>query len=47
LVQNPFTMGYLGMAEAVAALRGFDTGPQLINTGVTVVNIYTPSRILP
>jgi len=46
LVQNPFTMGYLGMAEAVAALRGFDTGPQLINTGVTVVNIYTPSRIL-
>ncbi|RKD31317.1 substrate-binding domain-containing protein [Lacrimispora algidixylanolytica] len=46
LVQNPFTMGYLGMAEAVAALRGFDTGPQLINTGVTVVNIYTPSRTL-
>lgn len=46
LVQNPFTMGYLGMAEAVAALRGFDTGPQFINTGVTVVNIYTPSRIL-
>ncbi|MDR1551053.1 MAG: substrate-binding domain-containing protein [Hungatella sp.] len=46
LVQNPFTMGYLGMAEAVAALRGFDTGPQLINTGVAVVNIYTPSRIL-
>ena len=46
LVQNPFTMGYLGMAEAVAALRGFDTGPQLINTGVSVVNIYTPSRIL-
>jgi ribose transport system substrate-binding protein len=38
LVQNPFTMGYLGMAEAVAALRGFDTGPQLINTGVTIVN---------
>ena len=46
LVQNPFTMGYLGMAETVAALRGFDTGPQFINTGVTVVNIYTPSRIL-
>jgi ribose transport system substrate-binding protein len=42
LVQNPFTMGYLGMAEAVAALRGFDTGPQLINTGVTVVNKNTP-----
>ena len=45
LVQNPFTMGYLGMAEAVAALRGFDTGPQLINTGVTVVNTYTPNRL--
>jgi ribose transport system substrate-binding protein len=45
LVQNPFTMGYLGMAQAIAALRGFDTGPQFINTGVTVVNIYTPSRI--
>lgn len=38
LVQNPFTMGYLGMAEAIAALRGFDTGPQIINTGVTVIN---------
>lgn len=46
LVQNPFTMGYLGMAEAIAALRGFDTGPQLISTGVTVVNKYTPSRLL-
>lgn len=45
LVQNPFTMGYLGMAQAIAALRGFDTGPQFINTGVTVVNIYTPSRM--
>ena len=43
LVQNPFTMGYLGMAEAVAALRGFDTGPKFINTGVTVVNIHTLS----
>lgn len=45
LVQNPFTMGYLGMAQAVAALRGFDTGPKFINTGVTVVNKYTPSQI--
>jgi len=42
LVQNPFTMGYLGMAQSIAALRGFDTGPEFINTGVTVVNIYTP-----
>nr|WP_314464691.1 substrate-binding domain-containing protein [uncultured Clostridium sp.] len=42
LVQSPFTMGYLGMAEAVAALRELDTGSQFINTGVTVVNRYTP-----
>jgi len=42
LVQSPFTMGYLGMAEAIAALRGLDTGSQFINTGVTVVNRYTP-----
>ncbi|MDW2796651.1 substrate-binding domain-containing protein [Clostridium boliviensis] len=46
LVQNPFTMGYLGMAQAVAALRGFDTGPKFINTGVTVVNTYTSSQTL-
>ena len=43
LVQSPFTMGYLGMAEAIAALRGLDTGSQFINTGVTVVNRYTPA----
>ncbi len=35
--QNPYTMGYLGMAEANAALEGFDTGPSYINTGVTVL----------
>lgn len=35
--QNPYTMGYLGMAEAYAALEGFDTGPSYINTGVTVL----------
>ncbi|MDK2968404.1 substrate-binding domain-containing protein [Lacrimispora sp.] len=46
LVQNPFTMGYLGMAQAVASLKGFDTGPKFINTGVTVVNIYKSSQIL-
>lgn len=37
LVQNPYTMGYLGMAEAVAALKGDDTGPAIINTGVSVL----------
>ncbi len=36
VVQNPYTMGYLGMAQAVAALRGFDTGPESIDTGVVV-----------
>lgn len=35
--QNPYTMGYLGMAEAVAALLGKDTGPDYINTGVSVI----------
>ena len=35
--QNPYTMGYLGMSEAYAALEGFDTGPSYINTGVTVL----------
>ena len=40
LVQNPFTMGYLGMAETVAALRGLDTGPPFLNTGVTVVKAF-------
>lgn len=38
--QNPYTMGYLGMAEAVAAILGKETGPEFINTGVTVVESY-------
>lgn len=37
LVQNPYTMGYLGMAEAFASLRGFETGPPFINTGVSII----------
>lgn len=37
IVQNPYTMGYLGMAEAVAAILGKDTGPEYINTGVSVI----------
>jgi ribose transport system substrate-binding protein len=37
IVQNPYTMGYLGMAEAVAALLGKDTGPEYIDTGVSVI----------
>jgi ribose transport system substrate-binding protein len=41
MVQNPYTMGYLGMAEAVAALKGLDTGPSYIDTGVSVRTRYT------
>lgn len=37
IVQNPYTMGYLGMAQAYAALRGADTGPPYLNTGVAVL----------
>jgi len=37
IAQNPYTMGYLGMAEAVAAIFGKDTGPEYINTGVSVI----------
>ncbi len=37
MAQNPYTMGYLGMAQAVAALKGYDTGPTNIDTGVSVV----------
>lgn len=35
--QNPYTMGYLGMAEAVAGMLGKDTGPSFINTGFSVL----------
>jgi ribose transport system substrate-binding protein len=37
IIQNPFTMGYLGMAEAVAALQEKQTGPAYMNTGVAVL----------
>jgi ribose transport system substrate-binding protein len=40
IAQNPYTMGYLGMAEAVAAILGLDTGPDYINTGVSVISNY-------
>lgn len=40
LMQNPYTMGYLGMALAIAALTGRETGPSFINTGVSVVTRY-------
>lgn len=35
--QNPYTMGYLGMAEAIAAIFGKNTGPSYIDTGISVV----------
>jgi ribose transport system substrate-binding protein len=37
IAQNPYTMGFLGMAEAAAVLKGYDTGPSYINTGVSVL----------
>lgn len=38
--QNPYTMGYLGMAQAIAALKGYNTGPDYINTGVNLLEKY-------
>lgn len=37
MAQNPFTMGYLGMAQAVAAILGNETGPSYLNTGISVM----------
>lgn len=41
MVTNPYSMGYLGVAEANAALNGYDTGPSFIDTGVSIINQYT------
>lgn len=35
--QNPYTMGYLGMAEAIAGILGKKTGPGYIDTGFTIL----------
>jgi ribose transport system substrate-binding protein len=40
IAQNPYTMGYLGVAEAVAAVKDKDTGPKYIDTGVSVLVNY-------
>jgi ribose transport system substrate-binding protein len=37
IAQNPYTMGYLGMAQAFASLKGFATGPSYLDTGVSVL----------
>ncbi len=37
MAQNPYTMGYLGMAQAYAAINGLSTGPSVIDTGVSVL----------
>ncbi|WP_163195162.1 substrate-binding domain-containing protein [Clostridium thermarum] len=37
MVQNPYTMGYLGVAQSYAALNGLSTGPAIIDTGVAVL----------
>lgn len=41
MVQSPFTMGYLGLAETIAALKGYDTGSPFINTGITIWTKYS------
>ena len=41
MVQNPFTMGYLGLAQTIAALKGYDTGSPFINTGITIRTKYS------
>jgi ribose transport system substrate-binding protein len=40
MVQNPYTMGYLGMAETIAVLNGYSTGPNFLNTGITIKTKY-------
>jgi ribose transport system substrate-binding protein len=45
--QSPYTMGYLGVAEAVAAMRGYEISPEYINTGITVIDQNTPKYLLP
>ena len=35
--QNPYTMGYVGMAEAIAAVLGKKTGPNFFNTGFNIL----------
>lgn len=37
MAQNPYTMGYLGVAQAYAALTDKSTGPAVIDTGVAVL----------
>jgi len=37
MVQNPYTMGYLGMAQAYAVINGWSTGPATLDTGVAVL----------
>lgn len=37
MAQNPYDMGYKGMQTAFAALSGKDTGPENVDTGVSVI----------
>ncbi len=37
MAQNPYTMGFLGMAQAYASLKGYSTGPAVIDTGVSIL----------
>lgn len=40
MLQNPYSMGYLGMAETIAALYHLNTGPEILNTGTNVTTKY-------
>ncbi|MDF2907420.1 MAG: periplasmic binding protein/LacI transcriptional regulator [Herbinix sp.] len=40
IAQNPYSMGYLGVAQAFAAIQEKDTGPEYIDTGVSVLLNY-------
>jgi ribose transport system substrate-binding protein len=40
LLENPYTMGYLGMAETIAALSHFQTGPDFLDTGTSIKSNY-------
>lgn len=37
MAQNPYTMGFLGVCSAYAAINGLPTGPSVIDTGVAVL----------
>ncbi|HWT74136.1 MAG TPA: substrate-binding domain-containing protein [Mobilitalea sp.] len=41
MVENPYTMGYLGMAEALAALKEYGIDTSYIDTGIKVITEFS------